>query len=230
MPIRSEHIRKSFDVALYGLKNNVLMMSSLTDWIFQNAMEGLSKHNSELCDHVIAEDEKIDILEKRVDQEGVSLLVQFQPVASDMREIISAMKISTDLERVADQSVLIARRAKDLNARPSVREVSLLEPPYLLAEAIFRDSIRSYADGDSELAPSLHLKARELDLSTRNLIDKLVERATVDSEHVPSYIDLILVARALERIGDHATNIGEDSFWRDRAVDIRHTYGLQEDR
>jgi phosphate transport system protein len=210
MPERAKHIRTSFDAALYALKNDVLMMSSLTDRIFQTAFEALLNRNSELCDHVVTEDEEIDILEKQVDQEGVSLLIRFQPVASDMREVVSAMKISTNLERVADQSVTIARRAKHLNNRPAVRELALLEPAYLLAVAIFRDSMRAFADGDYELARTLKLKDRELDALTRDLSEKLVARATVDSELVPSYLDLIFVARALERIGDHAINIAED--------------------
>src|SRR6516225_10053572 len=153
----------------------------------------------------------------------------FHPVASDMREVVSAMKISTNLERIADQSVTIARRAKHLNNRPAVREVALLEPAYRLAVAIFRDSMRTFADGDCELARTLKLKDRELDAVTRDISEKLVARATVDSELVPSYVDLILVARVLERIGDHATNIAEDSFWRDQAADIRHTYGLKKE-
>jgi phosphate transport system protein len=165
------------------------------------------------------------VLEKQVDQDGVSLLLRFHPVASDMRQVVSAMKISTNLERIADQSVTIARRAKHLNNRPAVREVALLEPAYRLAVAIFRDSMRTFADGDCELARTLKLKDRELDAVTRDISEKLVARATVDSELVPSYVDLILVARALERIGDHATNIAEDSFCRDQAADIRHTYG-----
>jgi phosphate transport system protein len=103
----------------------------------------------------------------------------------------------------------------------------LLEPAYRLAVVIFRDSIRTFADGDCELelARTLKLKDRNLDAVTRDLSEKFVARATVDSELVPSYLDLILVARALERIGDHAANIAEDSFWRDQAADIRHTYG-----
>jgi len=222
---RAKHISSSFDAALYGLKNDVLMMSSLTDRIFQTAFEALLKRDSELCNHVVAEDEEIDNLEKQVDQDGVSLLLRFHPVASDMREVVSAMKISTNLERIADESVTIARRAKHLNNRPAVRELALLEPPYRLAVAIFRDSMRAFADGDCELARTLKLKDRELDAVTRDLIEKLVARATVDSELVPSYLDLIFVARALERIGDHATNIAEDSFWRDQGADIRHTYG-----
>jgi phosphate uptake regulator len=86
----------------------------------------------------------------------------------------------------------------------------LLEPVYRLAVAIFRDSMRAFADGDYELARTLKLKDRELDALTRDLSEKLVARATVDSELVPSYLDLIFVARALERIGDHAINIAED--------------------
>jgi phosphate transport system protein len=225
MSDRSKHISSSFDTALYGLKNDVLMMSSLTDRIFQTAIEALFNRDSELCDHVIAEDEEIDILEKQVDQDGVNLLIRFNPVASDMREVVSAMKVSANLERIADQSVTIARRAKQLNIRPVVREIPLLERSYRLAVAIYRDSLRAFADGDYELARTLKLKDRELDALTSAINEKLVERATADSELVPSYVDLIFIARALERIGDHATNIAEDSFWRDQAADIRHAYG-----
>ena len=201
------------------------MMSSLTDRIFQTAFEALLKRDSELCDHVVAEDEEIDILEKQVDQEGVNLLLRFHPVASDMREVVSAMKISANLERIADQSVTIARRAKCLNNRPALRELALLEPPYRLAVTIFRDSMRAFADADYELARTLKLQDRKLDALTNDVNEKLVGRASWDPELVPSYVDLIFVARALERVGDHATNIAEDSFWRDQAADIRHTYG-----
>jgi len=111
MPDRAKHISSSFDAALYGLKNDVLMMSSLTDRIFHTAFEALLNRDSALCDHVVAEDEEIDILEKQVDQDGVSLLLRFHPVASDMRQVVSAMKISTNLERIADQSVTICTQS-----------------------------------------------------------------------------------------------------------------------
>jgi PhoU domain len=101
------------------------------------------------------------------------LLLRFHPVASDMREVISAMKVGTSLERIADQSVTIARRSKRLNARPAIRELALLEPPYRLALVIFRDSIQALADGDYELARALKLKDRELDA----LIDDVVENS-----------------------------------------------------
>jgi phosphate transport system protein len=225
MAKQSQHISSSFDAALYGLKNDVLMMSSLTDRMFQTAVEGLLNRDSDLCSQVVADDEEIDLLEKKVDRDGVGLLVRFQPVASDMREVISAMKVSTSLERVADESVTIARRSKRLNSRPATRELAFLEPPFQLALIIFRDSIRAFADGDCENARTLKLKDRELDALTDGVIDTLSARVTQDPEFAPGYLDLMFIARAFERIGDNAANIAEDSFWRDQAEDIRHTYG-----
>ena len=223
MAEHGKHISSSYDAALYGLKNDVLMMSSLTDRILQTAFEALLTRNGELCDQVIAEDEEIDTLEKQVDQEGVALLIRFHPVASDMREVVSAMKVSTNLERVGDQSVTIARRAKRLNGRSLVNEVVLLEAAYRQALAIFRDSIRAFAERDCGLAQTLKARDKELDALTTDIGERLVARATADPGNVPSYLDLIFVGRALERVGDHATNIAEDSFWRDQATDIRHT-------
>ena len=160
MAERSKHISSSFEAALYGLKNDVLMMSSLTDRIFHSAVEGLLNRDSDLCSQVVVDDDEIDFLEKQVDMDGVNLLLRFHPVGSDMREVISAMKVSISFERIADQSVTIARRAKRLNARPALSELALLEPLYRSALLIFRDSIRAFADGNYELARALKLKDR----------------------------------------------------------------------
>src|SRR5258707_6266781 len=141
-----------------------------------------------------------------------------------MREVVSAMKVSTNLERVGDQSVTIARRAKRLNGRFLVSEVALLEPAYRLALGIFRDSIRAFAERDCAIARTLKSRDKALDAVTTDIGERLVVRATADPENLPSYLDLIFIGRALERIGDHATNIAEDSFWRDQATDIRHTH------
>jgi phosphate transport system protein len=230
MAKQSKHISSSFDAVLYGLKNDILMMSSLTDRMFQTAVEGFFNRDSDLCSQVVADDDEIDILEKKVDLESINLLVRFQPVASDMREVISAMKISTSLERIADESVTIARRAKRLNARPAMRELALLEPPYHLALVIFRDSIRAFADGDCEHARTLKLKDRELDALTDDVTDRLSERVVHDSQFAPDYLGLIFVARAFERIGDNSANIAEESYWRDQAEDIRHTYGPKKEQ
>ena len=222
---RGKHIRSSFDSALNSLKNDALMMSSLTERLLENAIEGLLKRDSDLCNLTIADDEEVDVLEKQIDKEGIETMIRFQPVACDMREVISTMKLSANLERIADQSVVIARRAKKLNRRPSVQEVFLVEPLYRVALGIFRDSLRAFIDGDVELALQLKPRDRHLDGLNLQLSDKLTERMVLDPGQVPSYLDVIFIARALERIGDHATNIAEDAFWQAQAEDIRHTFG-----
>lgn len=222
MSERSKHILQTFDAALYELKNDVLMMASLTDRMVQTAFEALFSRNNELCDQVIVGDDEIDTLEKQVDEEGVGLLIRFHPVASDMREVISAMKVSTSLERVGDGSVTISRRAKRLTSWPAVPEVALLEPAYHMALEIFRDSIRAFAEHDGTLAEGLKSRDKELDALTTDLGEKLIARAAADPRSVSSYFDLLIISRAAERIGDQATNIGEDAFWRDHATDIRH--------
>jgi phosphate transport system protein len=223
---RGKHISTSFDAALDSLKNDALMMSSLAERLLENAMQGLLKRDSALCNLAIADDEEVDILEKQIDKEGVEVMIRYHPVASDIRQVISTMKLSQNLERIADQSVLIARRAKKLNLLPSVPEVSLLEPLYRESISILRDSLRAFVDGDTELALKLKPRDRTVDSAIN---DKLADRMVVDPDRVPIYLNLVFIARALERVGDHATNIGEDAFWQEQAEDIRHTHPAKKD-
>jgi len=225
MPDRVRHIITSFDTALNNLKNDVLMMSSLAERLIENAMQGLLKRDSNLCNMTIADDEEVDVLEKQVDKEGVEIMIRFHPVASDIRQVITTMKLGANLERVADQSVAIARRAKKMNLLPAVPEVSLLEPIYREALGIFRDSLRVFVDGDSQLALQLKPRDRHLDGLNARLSDKLAGRMVADPKQVPTYLNIIFIARFLERIGDHATSIAEDAFWQEQAEDIRHTFG-----
>jgi phosphate transport system protein len=219
-----KHISTNFESALQSLRNNVLMMSSLTERLLNFAMEGLLKRDNDLCNLAIADDEEVDSLEKEIDREGIDLLIRFHPVASDMREVIAAMKLSANLERIADQSVAIARKAKKLNAEAVVPEISLLEPVFQLALAIFRDSMHAFVDRDIELALKMKPRDRELDQLNLNVSDKIMARIAADPNQVRSYLNIILIARALERVGDHATNIAEDAVWTNHAEDIRHTY------
>ena len=226
---RGKHISTSFDAALDSLKNDVLMMSSLAERLLENAMQGLLKRDSALCNLAIADDEEVDILEKQIDKEGIDLMIRYHPVASDIRQVISTMKLSQNLERIADQSVLIARRAKKLNQLPSVPEVALLEPLYRESISILRDSLRAFVDGDTDLALELKPRDRHVDALNGEVSDKLAERMAAEPDRVALYLNLIFVARALERVGDHATNIAEDAFWQERAEDIRHTHPAPKD-
>src|SRR4029078_7556893 len=123
-----KHILGTFDEALASLRNNVLMMSSLTERSLERAMQGLFGRNDDLCANAIADDEEIDQLEKQIDKDGVDILLRFQPVASDLRRVVSAMKLSSNLERIADQATNIARRALKLSRHPPLPEIKLIIP------------------------------------------------------------------------------------------------------
>src|SRR5438045_9229863 len=121
--IAQNHILGTFDEALTSLRNNVLMMSSLTERSLERAVKGLLQRDDNLCVTAIADDEEIDQLEKQIDKDGVDVLLRFQPVASDLRRVVAAMKLSPNVERIADQATNIARRARKLNKHASLPEV-----------------------------------------------------------------------------------------------------------
>src|SRR5712692_7231391 len=142
--IASKHILGSFDEALASLRNNVLMMAGLTERSLERAMKGLFQRNDDLCANAIADDEEIDQLEKQIDKDGVDILLRFQPVASDLRRVVSAMKLSSNIERIADQATNIARRDRKLNRHPPLPEVEIIVPIQAHAMAMFKDSIDAF--------------------------------------------------------------------------------------
>jgi phosphate transport system protein len=117
------------------------MMSSLTERSLDRAMTGLIERDDDMCAIAIADDEEIDQLEKQIDKDGIDLLLRFQPVASDLRGVVSAMKLSSNLEHMADQGTNIARRARKLNQHPALQETALIKPMYSHAMAMFKDAI-----------------------------------------------------------------------------------------
>jgi len=219
----ARHILGKFDADLESLRDHVLMMASLTERVLARAADGLFHRDLDACNSVIADDAEIDALEKTIDGDGVEIMVRFQPMAKDLREVISAMKVCANLERVADQAVNISRRARRLNQKPSIPETAALEPMFREAIDLFRASIRSFADRDEELARGLKPRDRELDAAHHRVINDLTVRMAQDTGRIHDYLDLIFIARYIERIGDHATNIAEDAVFAASAEDIRHT-------
>lgn len=218
----SKHILGSFDEALASLRNNVLMMAGLTERSLERAVKGLFERDSDLCAHAIADDEEIDQLEKQIDKDGVDILLRFQPVASDLRRVVAAMKLSSNLERMADQATTIARRARKLNQHPALPEVELIRPMLTHAMSMFRDSVDAFVREDVELGRALIPRDETLDELNRQASRKLIERMAQEPEQLRGYLNLIFVGRCLERVGDHATNIAEDAVYAAAAEDIRH--------
>jgi len=220
------HILATFDEALTSLRNNVLLMSSLTERSLDRAITGLLKRDNDLCAITIADDEEIDQLEKQVDKDGIDLLLRFQPVASDLRRVVSAMKLSSNLERMADQATNIARRARKLNQHPQLPEAELIRPMHLHAMAMFKDAIDAFVRGDVNLARSVVPRDEGLDDMNRTTGRRLIERMAEDPEQLRGYLNLIFISRCLERVGDHATNMAEDAVYAVAAEDIRHQHPI----
>src|SRR5260370_38229608 len=126
--VANRHILGTFDESLSALRNNVLMMAGLTERSLERSIKGLFERDDDLCATTIADDEEIDQLEMQIDKDGVDILLRFQPVASDLRRVVAAMKLSTNLERMADQATTIARRARKLNRHPPLEAIELMKP------------------------------------------------------------------------------------------------------
>src|SRR6266851_3212731 len=220
--ITPRHILGTFDEALASLRNNVLMMSSLTERSLERAMKGLFDRDDDLCANAIADDEEIDQLEMQIDKDGVAILLRFQPVASDLRRVVSAMKLSSNLERMADQATTIARRARKLNRHPPLPEVELIRPMYDHAMSMFKDSVDAFAREDVELGRGVVPRDQKLDDLNRLASHKLADRMAQEPDQLRGYLNLIFIGRCLERVGDHATNIAEDAVYAAAAEDIRH--------
>jgi len=220
--VAPKHILVTFDEALASLRNNVLMMAGLAERSLERAIKGLFERNDNLCLSAIADDEEIDQLEKQMDKDGVDILLRFQPVASDLRRVVSAMKLSSNLERVADQATSIARRARKLNQHPPLPEVELIKPMYEQALSMFKESVDAFVREDVDLGCAVVERDESLDDLNGTVSQKLVERMAQDAEQLRGYLNLIFVARALERVGDHATNMAEEAVYAAAAEDIRH--------
>lgn len=218
------HILGTFDEALASLRNSVLMMASLTERSLDRAITGLLQRDDKMCAIAIADDEEIDQLEKQVDKDGIDVLLRFQPVASDLRRVVSAMKLSSNLERMADQGTNIARRARKLNQHPALPETALITPMYNHAMSMFRDAIDAFVREDVELARAVVPRDQALDELNTLAGRKLIERMAEDPTQLRGYLNLIFVSRCLERVGDHATNIAEDAVYAAAAEDIRHQH------
>jgi len=219
----ARHILTSFEDALDNLRKDVLMMSSLASRSLENARKGLFERDEDWCNTVIADDEEIDALEIQIDSEGMEIMLRFHPFASDLRNVIAAMKTSVNLERASDQSVGIARRARKLIALPLMPATARIEPIFNLASSVFNDAVKSYADNDIELARTIKARDKELDELNRDFADNLTELMPKNPEHIRGFLELIFVARCLERIGDQAKNIAEDVIYAVSVKDIRHS-------
>ena len=216
------HIFQEIDNSMTGLKDTILLMASLARQNLERAIQALLTRDIDLARMVIGDDSEVDDLEVKIDQQGMDILVRFHPVASDLRLVITAMKTAHNLERISDHAVNIAKRAKKICKTSEPLETAIIEPLYTMAEKILRDALMAFTDANAELGSSLKARDRELDAAHKEVAALLGSRLENSGDRAESLLHLILVARSLERIGDLAVNIGEDSVFLGAARNIRH--------
>ena len=211
-----------FREELEALQGRLLEMGGLAEERVRAAIQGLVIRDPALFEKVLLGDEPINQLHIEVDNRCFRLLALHQPMATDLRAIVAAVKINTDLERVGDLAVNIAEAGTRYIAHPPVKK--LIDIPQMgdIAQAMLRDALDAFVKRDTRLAHQVLNEDDRLDSLKTQVFRDLLTYMLKDQSTVEPALDLILVSRHLERIGDHATNIAEDVIFMVSALDVRH--------
>jgi phosphate transport system protein len=211
-----------FQEELDQLKGRLLEMGGLAEDRLRLAVKGLVDRDPAVLDRVLGSDAAINQLHIEVDDRCFKLLALHQPMAVDLRAIVAAVKINTDLERVGDLAVNISEAATRYLQHPPVKE--LIDIPRMadIAQAMLRDALDAFVRRDARLAQAVLDRDDELDGLKTDVFRELLTYMLRDQGTVEPSLDLILISRHLERIGDHATNVAEDVIFMVSARDVRH--------
>ena len=211
-----------FREELEALQGRLLEMGGLAEERVRAAVQGLVARDASLFGKVLHGDEPINQLHIEVDNRCFRLLALHQPMATDLRAIVAAVKINTDLERVGDLAVNIAEAGVRYISHPPVKQ--LIDIPQMggIAQTMLRDSLDAFVKRDTALAHQVLNEDDRLDSLKTQVFRDLLTYMLKDQSTVEASLDLILVSRHLERIGDHATNIAEDVIFMVSALDVRH--------
>ncbi len=201
--------RKSFHNSLDELIQDVSRMGTMIEDAICSAVKSLEERDLTLAQKVIDDDDLVDDLKRMIDESCLTMLALQQPMAVDLRIIGNALKIVTDLERIADHAVDIARITIKLRGEPLIKPLVDIPKMARLTQEMVRDCLNAYIDRDEDLAQSLTIKENEVDQLYGVVIDDLIDLMSKDPNMLYQGVNLILVALYLERVGDHAINIGE---------------------
>jgi phosphate transport system protein len=209
----SEHIIKSYDEELERLNRMIVEMGGLAESQVAAAIEAVAKRDSDLAARVIEGDRTVDLLERDVDNLAIRLLALRQPMARDLREIVAAFKIGSDLERICDYAANVAKRSIALAQSPPIQPVHALPRMAHLALMLVKDVIDAYIARDADKAVAVWNRDEELDEMYSSLFREFLTYMMEDPRNIGIYTHLLFMAKNIERIGDHATNIAENLYY-----------------
>ncbi len=217
-----EH-RHHLHAHLDNIRLRLIEMGAQVETMIASATRALVERDEDLVTQVIERDSDVDRMEVEIDDDCHQVLARNQPTAIDMRFLVAVMKITADLERMADSAVNIAQAARQLNREPPLQTYVDLQRMSQRVQAMVRESLDAFVSRDSVLAASVCKEDDEVDQLYRHTFAALVEVMRSDNTSVPRALHLLLVARNFERIADHATNIAEDVIYYVEGRDIRHS-------
>jgi len=217
-----EKVVRHFQEELEQLKRRLLEMGGLAEENVRLAVKGLVDRDHSLIDRVLLGDEPLNALHIELDNRSFTLLALYQPMAADLRTIVAALKINTDLERVGDLAVNIAEAARRYASHPPVKKLIDIPRMASIAQTMLRDALDAFVRRDVDLAQQVLNEDDKLDELKTQIFRELLTYMLQDPSTIEPALDLILVSRHLERIGDHATNVAEDVIFIVSARDVRH--------
>lgn len=220
-----EHSSKQYDHELETIRSKVLLMGGIVETQFQEAMSCFRVSNVEQADRVIAEDNTVNQLEVSLDDACSHLIVRRQPTANDLRTVMATIKVITDLERIGDEATKIARTSKSLHARGAIalNHYDMIRTIATATGDLLHDALDAFARLDGKQALQLIAQDEVIDHEFRSIMRNLITFMMEDPRTISSALDTLWVAKAIERIGDHAKNIAEYVIYVVEGRDIRHT-------
>ena len=220
-----QHVSTQFDADLDALLSQVLRMGGLVEQQIVDAVGGFSSGDIEVLDRVIAADHEVNAMEVSVDRECSRIIAKRQPTARDLRLMMAIIKTITDLERSGDEAAKIARMAKQIfeRERPSVPRISDIRTAADIALGMLRRVLDALARLDTRAAAAVIREDQAIDDEFRSILRQLITFMMEDPRTISMAIDIVFIAKAIERIGDHAKNIAESVIYIVKGTDVRHT-------
>jgi phosphate transport system protein len=219
----SEHIIKSYDDELRRLDNAITEMGGLAENQLTHAIDAMQRRDTASAQTVIEGDVKVDELELEIEELVVRLLALRQPMARDLRQIIASLKIAADLERIGDYAANVAKRSLVLSQLPPVRPAYTVPRMGRLAQAMIKDILDAYVERDADKALAVWSRDEELDEMYTSCFRELLTYMIEDARNITPCTHLLFMAKNVERIGDHTTNIAETIYFLVHGTRLKET-------
>ena len=219
------HTSKQFDAELESLRSRVLQMGGFVEQQISLAVEALTSGDLELCATIVANDHKVNAMEVGIDEDCSTIIARRQPTASDLRLVIAVIKTITDLERIGDEAAKIARMARLVNSVDRVQQPRYVEIRRMaqMALEMLRKSLDCFARLDVSGSAEVVRTDQHVDDEFRAILRQLITFMMEDPRTISASIEILFIAKAIERIGDHAKNIAEFIIYIVKGADVRHT-------